>query len=147
MAYLLVSTEGWGALGKYALVFTGAQIAVASVAVLVLRESPRHLLMVPIYRVVFEPLRAYLVYTSAGMALKGIRAGWNKLERTGQMDAAVAASTAEPTTDPDQPEPVPDAPATLTIDLRKGGVDVHQIEVDLQKGEIDLDLNHVGGAR
>ena len=123
MAYLLVSTDGWGALGEYAAVFTGAQVVVTSVAVLVMRESPRHLLMVPIYRVIFEPLRAYLVYTSAGKAVKGIRAGWNKLERSGRLDSAVGldSAVAGPEEEPEDVVLPPDAPPTLTIDLRRSG--------------------------
>ena len=45
------------------------------------------LLMVPVYRLVFEPLRAYLIYTSAAMALRGVGALWNKLPRSGSLDA------------------------------------------------------------
>jgi biofilm PGA synthesis N-glycosyltransferase PgaC len=118
MAYLLVRTEGWGALAWYAVVFTGAHLVVATVAVFVMRESPRHLVMVPVYRLVFEPLRAYLVYNSALMAVKGIRAGWNKLERTGQLDAAVAETVVVPQPD----ELVADAVVTMTIDLRRSTV-------------------------
>jgi hypothetical protein len=44
--------------------------------------------MVPVYRVVYEPLRAYLLYTSVFLALKGVRMGWKKLVRTGSMDSA-----------------------------------------------------------
>jgi hypothetical protein len=45
--------------------------------------------MVPIYRVVHEPLRAYLLYTSAYLAVRGVKLGWNKLQRTGLMDTVL----------------------------------------------------------
>jgi biofilm PGA synthesis N-glycosyltransferase PgaC len=61
---------------------------VALVAVLLLRERPAHLAMVPVYRLIYEPLRAYLLYASLGTALRGIRLGWNKLDRTAHVDQA-----------------------------------------------------------
>ncbi|MGY2127010.1 bifunctional polysaccharide deacetylase/glycosyltransferase family 2 protein [Blastococcus sp. SYSU DS0617] len=58
----------------------------AAVAVRLLHERPAHLLMVPLYRFIYEPLRAYLLYASLGTALRGVRLGWNKLARTAHMD-------------------------------------------------------------
>ena len=94
MAVLLVQRQGWGLVALYALIFTAAHVLIATVAVVVMRESPRHLLMVPIYRLVFEPLRAYLLYTSAYMAARGVRAGWNKLDRTGTLDTGAISLAA-----------------------------------------------------
>jgi peptidoglycan-N-acetylglucosamine deacetylase len=54
-----------------------------------MRERWANLLMVPIYRVVHEPLRAYLLYTSAYLAIRGVKLGWNKLQRTGAMDTVL----------------------------------------------------------
>ena len=51
-----------------------------------MREDWRHLLMVPLYRLINDPLRAYLLYTSVTLAIKGGTMGWNKLDRTGSMD-------------------------------------------------------------
>jgi len=48
-----------------------------------------YLLMVPVYRIVFEPLRAYLLYTAVYMAVRGVRAGWNKAARTGRLDTGL----------------------------------------------------------
>ena len=56
-----------------------------------MHEKPHHLLMVPIYRVVYEPLRAYLLYTSTYLALRGVRMGWKKLARSGAIDAKLSA--------------------------------------------------------
>jgi cellulose synthase/poly-beta-1,6-N-acetylglucosamine synthase-like glycosyltransferase/peptidoglycan/xylan/chitin deacetylase (PgdA/CDA1 family) len=113
MAVMMVQQQGWWALGLYALVFTAAHVLVAAVAVAVMKESPRHLLMVPVYRLVFEPLRAYLLYTSAYMAIRGVHAGWNKLARTGVMDtgaitlSAVASAAAARPNVVDLRDPVP----------------------------------------
>ena len=62
--------------------------AVAAVAVRLLKERPAHLLMVPLYRLIYEPLRAYLLYAAIGTAIRGVRLGWNKLARTAHMDEA-----------------------------------------------------------
>jgi len=37
---------------------------------------------------VYEPLRAYLLYTSVFLAIKGGAMGWKKLLRTGSMDTS-----------------------------------------------------------
>jgi len=58
--------------------------------------------MVPVYRVVYEPLRAYLLYTSAYLAIRGVKLGWNKLQRTGALDAVIDLHG------PDAPDPQPD---------------------------------------
>jgi biofilm PGA synthesis N-glycosyltransferase PgaC len=60
--------------------------ALAAVAVRLLRERPVHLLMVPLYRLIYEPLRAYLLYASFGTAVRGVELGWQKLARTAHMD-------------------------------------------------------------
>jgi len=76
--------------------FAIVQTALAWVAVRLSGEPLDHLLMVPAYRLVSEPLRTYLLYTSAHKAIRGGRQGWNKLTRTGTVDDHVAAA-AEPT--------------------------------------------------
>jgi biofilm PGA synthesis N-glycosyltransferase PgaC len=60
--------------------------AMAAVAVRLLGERPVHLLMVPLYRLIYEPLRAYLLYASLGTATRGVKLGWQKLARTAHMD-------------------------------------------------------------
>lgn len=52
------------------------------IAISMVKESPWHLLIVPIYRFIFEPLRAYLIYAALIQALKGRMVGWYKPERT-----------------------------------------------------------------
>ncbi|WP_152022369.1 glycosyltransferase family 2 protein, partial [Mycobacterium tuberculosis] len=70
--------------------------AVAAVAVHLLKERPAHLLMVPLYRFIYEPLRAYLLYATIGTAIRGIRLGWNKLARTANMDEDAEQPVAVP---------------------------------------------------
>jgi biofilm PGA synthesis N-glycosyltransferase PgaC len=74
----------------YFALFMIANIAVAAVAVRLMHEPFTHLLMVPIYRLVYEPLRAYLLYSSTAVAIKGVRMGWRKLQRTGSLDESTA---------------------------------------------------------
>jgi cellulose synthase/poly-beta-1,6-N-acetylglucosamine synthase-like glycosyltransferase/peptidoglycan/xylan/chitin deacetylase (PgdA/CDA1 family) len=82
-------------LGYFAL-FALVYAVPATVAVCLLQERPAHLLMVPLYRLIHEPLRAYLLYASLGTALRGVRLGWNKLARTAHMDESVAAPAPQP---------------------------------------------------
>jgi peptidoglycan-N-acetylglucosamine deacetylase len=97
MAFVAVREQGWWVVGLYFGVFTTVHALVAAAACRLMRESWRVLAVVPIYRVVYEPLRAYLLYTSVYLAVRGVRLGWNKLQRTGAMDAAVTAGgTAAP---------------------------------------------------
>ncbi len=55
----------------------------AAVAVALTRERWWHLLVVPVYRVIYEPLRTYLLYATALAVLRGRVVGWDKLHRTG----------------------------------------------------------------
>ncbi|MGY1749266.1 bifunctional polysaccharide deacetylase/glycosyltransferase family 2 protein [Modestobacter sp. SYSU DS0511] len=85
---------------------------VAVAAVCLLRERAAHLVMVPLYRFIYEPLRAYLLYASLGTALRGVRLGWNKLARTANMDEAVPRPATEPDPRPANevlPQPAPAA--------------------------------------
>src|SRR3954469_1049094 len=89
MGILTVQNSGWATVGLYFLLFLGLHVLIAAVAVILMRERWANLLMVPVYRVVYEPLRAYLLYTSAYLAIRGVKLGWNKLQRTGAMDSVV----------------------------------------------------------
>jgi len=96
MAVYAVQQQGMGVVVLYFLLFMLAHLAVAAVAVVLMHERADHLLLVPVYRVVFEPLRAYLLYTSVLMALRGVRAGWHKLARTGAVDTSVICAIEAP---------------------------------------------------
>src|SRR3954453_8572999 len=89
MGVLTVQDSGWGVVGLYFLLFLILHLLITAVAVILMRERWTNLLMVPISRVVPEPLRAYLLYTSAYLAIRGVKLGWNKLQRTGAMDTGL----------------------------------------------------------
>ena len=90
MAVQAVQEQGWLMVSLFFLLFAAVHTAFAAVAVVLMRERWQHLLLVPVYRIVYEPLRAYLLYTSVYLAVRGVRAGWNKLSRTGAMDAVLS---------------------------------------------------------
>ncbi len=89
MGILTVQNSGWGTVGLYFVLFLALHLLIASAAVILMRERWAHLLMVPIYRVVYEPLRVYLLYTSSYLAIRGVKLGWNKLQRTGALDTVI----------------------------------------------------------
>ncbi|SDN54945.1 bifunctional polysaccharide deacetylase/glycosyltransferase family 2 protein [Geodermatophilus sp. DSM 45219] len=88
-----LSSQGPLALAAYFAAFALVYGVLAAIAVRLLKERAEHLLMVPVYRLIYEPLRVYLLYASLGTALRGVRLGWNKLTRTANMDD-VATGTA-----------------------------------------------------
>lgn len=72
----------WQGVALFSVFVASAHMLVSTVAVLMVRENPMHLLMVPIYRLIYEPLRAYVIFGSALQALKGSAVGWYRPERT-----------------------------------------------------------------
>ncbi len=89
----------------YFMLFLAAHLIIAAVGIVLMGEKWRHLWMVPVYRVIYEPLRAYLLYTAVYMAVRGVRAGWNKLARTGTLDTGLATV------------PQPAQPAVATVGM------------------------------
>jgi peptidoglycan-N-acetylglucosamine deacetylase len=83
----MLAAQGPLAVLVYVGLFAAVQGVLAVVAVCLLRERGVHLVVVPLYRFIYEPLRAYLLYACLGTALRGVRLGWNKLARTANMDA------------------------------------------------------------
>ena len=63
----------------FAALFTLGQGLICCFGLLLTRSSLRHLLVVPLFRIISEPLRVYLLYKSLFAALKGREHGWNKL--------------------------------------------------------------------
>ena len=96
MVVLTLRHQGLVVAGLYTALFTLVHLVIAAAGVALMRERAAHLLMVPVYRLVHEPLRAYLLYRSVYYALRGVELGWNKLQRTGQMDAVSAATVVPP---------------------------------------------------
>ncbi|HEX6423713.1 MAG TPA: glycosyltransferase [Acidimicrobiales bacterium] len=89
MAVMTVRGQGLSLILLYGGLFLGVQFVTALAGVWLMRERPAHLLIVPLYRVVYEPLRAYLLYKAAYTVLKGTQRGWDKLERTGTVTLPV----------------------------------------------------------
>jgi cellulose synthase/poly-beta-1,6-N-acetylglucosamine synthase-like glycosyltransferase len=83
-------TQGLSAILIYVVFFAVTQLVSAIVGVVLTRELPTHLLIAPLYRFIFEPLRAYVVYRSVFTMLKGTRSGWNKVKRMGTVAVDVA---------------------------------------------------------
>jgi biofilm PGA synthesis N-glycosyltransferase PgaC len=72
----------WQAVALFSAFVAATHMIISIVAIVMVRESPMHLLMVPIYRLIYEPLRAYVVFGSAILALRGTAVGWYRPERT-----------------------------------------------------------------
>jgi peptidoglycan-N-acetylglucosamine deacetylase len=116
MGWLALKQQGSGVLIEYFILFLLAHLIIAAVAVRLMGEKYHHLLMVPVYRLVYEPLRAYLLYTSVFLAIKGGRMEWKKLVRTGSMDTSNITTCLQDCRFPDEAvhEVVPDASALAT---------------------------------
>jgi biofilm PGA synthesis N-glycosyltransferase PgaC len=72
----------WEAIAIFSAFVAATHMLISIVAILMVREKALHLLIVPIYRLIYEPLRAYVVFGSALLALRGTAVGWYKPERT-----------------------------------------------------------------
>ena len=81
VAGLSLATGNWEAILLFAGFVALVHLIIAATGVAIARESVWHLLVVLYYRVVYEPLRAYLLYASAWRAIKGTVVAWDKLER------------------------------------------------------------------
>ena len=81
----------WQAVAMFSMFVASTHMLISIVAVLMVRESPLHLLIVPIYRLIYEPLRAYVVFGSAIQAIRGSAVGWYKPERTNSVLMPVTA--------------------------------------------------------
>lgn len=90
VAGISLAHGNWQSIAAFAAFVAITHMVISTVAVIMVRESPWHLLVVPIYRVIYEPLRAYLLYASLIQALKGRAVGWYKPERTNTVVAPVA---------------------------------------------------------
>ncbi|MDF2052563.1 glycosyltransferase, partial [Arthrobacter sp. Cr_A7] len=82
VAFISLSRGEWQAIAIFSAFVAATHLLISIVAVIMVRENPLHLLMVPIYRLIYEPLRAYVVFGSALRALRGSAVGWYRPERT-----------------------------------------------------------------
>jgi cellulose synthase/poly-beta-1,6-N-acetylglucosamine synthase-like glycosyltransferase/peptidoglycan/xylan/chitin deacetylase (PgdA/CDA1 family) len=76
-----LAAGNWHSIVWYAAFVAALHMIISIAAIALARESATHLLVVPIYRLIYEPLRAYLLYASTYRALKGTLVQWDKLER------------------------------------------------------------------
>ena len=72
----------WQAVALFSLFVVATHMLISIVAIVMVGESPMHLLVVPIYRLIYEPLRAYVLFGSMILALRGTAVGWYRPERT-----------------------------------------------------------------
>ncbi|WP_253905234.1 bifunctional polysaccharide deacetylase/glycosyltransferase family 2 protein [Arthrobacter sp. H14] len=89
VAGISLANGQWESIAAFAAFVAITHMVISIVAVVMVRERAWHLLIVPIYRLIYEPLRAYLLYASLAQALKGRVVGWYKPERTNSVTAPV----------------------------------------------------------
>jgi biofilm PGA synthesis N-glycosyltransferase PgaC len=82
VAVMSIVQGNWKSVVLFAAFVAGLHMVISITAIIMAREKAWHLLVVPIYRVIYEPLRAYLLYASLIRVIKGTAVKWNKLERT-----------------------------------------------------------------
>lgn len=83
MAVVTFRGQGMSLLLLYGAIFLAVQFITSVVGIWLAHESPVHLLMVPLYRIIYEPLRTYILYKSILTILRGAQSSWHKLQRTG----------------------------------------------------------------
>lgn len=70
------------------------QFIMALIGLALARERLIHVIAVPFTRLVYNPIRTFLLYRTVFSAMRGVSVGWNKLQRTGvQLGAATSQRT------------------------------------------------------
>ncbi|GAA1746237.1 bifunctional polysaccharide deacetylase/glycosyltransferase family 2 protein [Kocuria aegyptia] len=82
MAGINIAVGNWQPIAAFAAFVLTIHAVICVIAIRMVGESWTHLLIVPVYRLIYEPLRAYLLYASVLQALRGKMIGWYKPERT-----------------------------------------------------------------
>ena len=102
MAGINLAAGNWQPIAAFAAFVLAIHAVICVIAIRMVGESWTHLLVVPVYRIIYEPLRAYLLYASLLQALRGRMIGWYKPERTNSVidltPAADPAGSAAPAT-------------------------------------------------
>lgn len=83
LVILNVASGDWVGFLLFASVVTAIYGLITLIALLTVGERPWHLLVVPIYRIIYEPLRTYLLYTAFFKAVRGKAATWYTPPRQG----------------------------------------------------------------
>ena len=95
MAGINLAAGNWQPIAAFAAFVLAIHAVICVLAIRMVGESWTHLLVVPVYRIIYEPLRAYLLYASLLQALRGRMIGWYKPERTNSViDLTPAADPA-----------------------------------------------------
>lgn len=81
-AVLSIMSGSWQYVVWFAIFVAGIHLIISIVAIRMVRERLWHLLVVPIYRLIYEPLRFYVLYRSLLMVAKGKAVGWYRPKRT-----------------------------------------------------------------
>nr|WP_277351855.1 bifunctional polysaccharide deacetylase/glycosyltransferase family 2 protein [Arthrobacter sp. SF27] len=87
VAGISLANGNWQSIAWFALFVAVTHFVISVIALTMVKESLWHLLMVPIYRLIYEPLRAYLLYAALIQAMRGQVVGWYKPERTNSVIA------------------------------------------------------------
>jgi biofilm PGA synthesis N-glycosyltransferase PgaC len=77
----------WQPIAYFAALVCGVHLVTAIAAVVMTRERWWHVLVVPIYRLIYEPLWAYLLYGSLLRVMRGGEAKWYRPARTNTVNA------------------------------------------------------------
>ncbi|SLK13840.1 bifunctional polysaccharide deacetylase/glycosyltransferase family 2 protein [Arthrobacter sp. P2b] len=91
VAVISLTHGEWQAIAIFSAFVAATHMLISIVAVLMVHENLLHLLMVPAYRLIYEPLRAYVVFGSAIQALRGSAVGWYRPARTNSVDLSEAS--------------------------------------------------------
>jgi biofilm PGA synthesis N-glycosyltransferase PgaC len=87
---------GWLQILAFFGAFVVYQMIMSLLAVKLMDEDRDLLRIVPLYRVIYEPLRAYLLYATVFSALKGVQMRWNRVHRTGTVEESLDRARREP---------------------------------------------------
>lgn len=104
-AGMSLAQGNWHSIALFAALVAILHMVISITAVAMARERPWHLLVVPIYRLIYEPLRAYLLYASAYRVIKGTIVQWDKLERRNSVNASSAIGIKHGVTPPSIHDP------------------------------------------
>lgn len=85
----------WESVALFAGAVALIHLVISAVAIGLVHERAWHLLLVPVYRLIYEPLRAYVLYGSLVRIVRGQIVGWYRPERTGTVAAPPPLQLAE----------------------------------------------------
>lgn len=90
-AALSIADGSWSGILLFSGIMALQNLITAIAGIIIAEENPKHLLVVPIYRIIYEPLRTFLLCVSAYRIVKGAECTWGHVERTNHVNVRVAA--------------------------------------------------------